>query len=295
MFAIHMLPWNGEQEKKRRMKKRTRRVIQGGCGEEYDGANALSHATHALPDQKEKAGGVHMVQTTTNDQHRAISGLDLLCESTLLATNSFLLDGKQSCLAGSRAYRSDGLMHVIPTFGRIVGVAKSRWSVEDDLKLARLVKRYGGKHWALIADHFPGKTGTQCSQHWRKCADPTLIKNQRWTKEEDDLLLELKTSSKDMSYQEIAKVLKGRTNIQIRNRWDNALNPAIRRGPFNPEEDRAIYLLRSKGWGWTKMSDHGILAGRAAVALKNRYRHLSSRVWSGSRNKMRNYMPLGAL
>ena len=219
--------------------------------------------------------------STTKHRHRVMSGLDLLCESTMVATNAFLLDAKLCCQTGPRAHRSGGFTDAIPTIGRIVGVEKNRWSVEDDLKLAQLVKRHGGKHWTVIAAHFPGKTGTQCSQHWRKCADPTLIKNQRWTKEEDDLLLDLKTTSKDISYQEIATFLKGRTNIQLRNRWNNAVNPAIRRGPFNPEEDRAIILLRSKGWGWAKMSDHGVLSGRAAVSLKNRYRHLNSRVGSG--------------
>ena len=59
-----------------------------------------------------------------------------------------------------------------------------KWTEEEDKLLAELVQNSnvkGGRRGTAL----PNRTATQCSQHWRKCADPLLKKNQKWTEQED--------------------------------------------------------------------------------------------------------------
>jgi len=41
---------------------------------------------------------------------------------------------------------------------------KGQWSVAEDLKVVELVRKYGAKHWSLIAKHLQGRIGKQCRE-----------------------------------------------------------------------------------------------------------------------------------
>ena len=151
-----------------------------------------------------------------------------------------------------------------------------KWTAAEDNMLAALVKKYKCKRWKEVAVHFPNRSATQCSQHWRKCADPDLKKNQKWTPEEDAILLSSRKQNPPLTFGEIANKIQGRTNIQCRNRWDNVVNPKIRRGPFSKTEDEVLLGLRKQGLRWVDMPEHRALQNRSSVSLKNRYRRLKS-------------------
>lgn len=151
-----------------------------------------------------------------------------------------------------------------------------RWTEEEDKKLAELVKKYQCKQWKEVASHFPNRSATQCSQHWRKCADPQLKKNEKWSAAEDTILLQGRQRNPPLTFGEIANLIPGRTNIQCRNRWDNVVDPRIRSGPFSDVEDATLIDLRKKGYRWVDMPKHQALQNRSSVALKNRYRRLKS-------------------
>lgn len=148
------------------------------------------------------------------------------------------------------------------------------WTAEDDKLLGKLAKHNNFKNWKRVAQHFPGRTSTQCSQHWRKCADPSVKKNKKWDQEEDAALLRLRMQESPLSFGEIALTIPGRTNIQCRNRWDNVVNPAIRNGGFSADEDMVILELRGKNERWVDMTKNATLKGRSSISLKNRHRRL---------------------
>ena len=151
-----------------------------------------------------------------------------------------------------------------------------KWTEEEDKLLAELVQKFKCKRWKEVAQHFPNRTATQCSQHWRKCADPLLKKNQKWTDQEDAILLKGRKEEPPLTFGEIANLIHGRTNIQCRNRWDNVVNPKIRKGPFSETEDEILFQLRKEGLRWVDMPEHRSLRNRSSVSLKNRYRRLKS-------------------
>jgi hypothetical protein len=60
-----------------------------------------------------------------------------------------------------------------------------------------------------------------------------------WTKEEDSLLLDL-VSKHGKQWGIISPHIPQRTPSQIAARWEKCLNPKLRKGPFNLQEDRII-------------------------------------------------------
>jgi hypothetical protein len=40
----------------------------------------------------------------------------------------------------------------------------AQWTVEEDLTMVELVRKFGPKHWSRIAAHLPGRVGKQCRE-----------------------------------------------------------------------------------------------------------------------------------
>lgn len=84
----------------------------------------------------------------------------------------------------------------------------------------------------------------------RKSNYPT---NPKWTAEEDQLLLELGLENDDPNWLEILNSFPNKTLVEIKNRWDKFLNPALIKGSWTREEDDYIIdWVRKHGpkdWG----------------------------------------------
>ncbi|XP_034711414.1 transcription factor MYB114-like [Vitis riparia] len=100
----------------------------------------------------------------------------------------------------------------------------------------------------------------------------------RWTKEEDQMLIECKSRNPDQSWEKIAKLAGlNRTGKSCKERWKNHLGPNVKREKFSQEEDDSIICFQSLyGNSWASIAAH--LPGRTDNDVKNRwYNHLNEK------------------
>lgn len=100
-----------------------------------------------------------------------------------------------------------------------------------------------------------------------------LPKRKLFTQYEDHLLTQAAYLHNENSWNEIAKMVPGRTPRQCRDRWKNYLKPTLRFDPWKKEDDELLVsLVNTYGTHWTKMKES--FPGRSTNALKNRWHWL---------------------
>ncbi|OHT01555.1 Myb-like DNA-binding domain containing protein [Tritrichomonas foetus] len=98
-----------------------------------------------------------------------------------------------------------------------------KFTVEEDRRLAELVRMNGPKKWRKIAMAMEGRTGRQCRDRYRNYLAPSINKSE-WTLDEDHLLIE-KVHQYGSCWSKISKFFFGRTSSAIKNRWYFKISP----------------------------------------------------------------------
>jgi len=149
-----------------------------------------------------------------------------------------------------------------------------RWTKHEDELLRQAVTEYGPKNWKRISDAaFDGlRTDVQCLHRWQKVLKPGLKKGQ-WTEEEDKIVREEVArmgGAANVKWSAVAMHLPGRLGKQVRERWQNHLDPCLTKEPWAEEEDQLLISLQAvMGNRWSEIAR--AFTGRSENSVKNRW------------------------
>jgi hypothetical protein len=97
------------------------------------------------------------------------------------------------------------------------GRLRSKFTIEEDDRLRRIIAQHPTRSWTEVASFFPGKSARQVRERFKNYLNPDL-NHSTWTAEEDELLL-----SKYVVIGPQWRVLKSffanRSDVNVKNRW----------------------------------------------------------------------------
>jgi hypothetical protein len=110
---------------------------------------------------------------------------------------------------------------------------------EDNiLKSAMQTARPG--NWEELAVLLPGIRPTQCRERWLNYLSPGIIRG-NWTADEDEIIKK-QVKEQGTKWAKISKLLPGRTENDIKNRWNTTLKKTMKETPqydFWIEDEKA--------------------------------------------------------
>eukprot|EP00249_Psilotum_nudum_P021738 c28224_g4_i1 orf=374-2023(-) len=112
------------------------------------------------------------------------------------------------------------------------------WTKEEDEILRQAVRLHGTDKWSVIVSQFQNKTARQCKRRWNTCLI-TDCKKGGWSPEEDRLLLQAHRKFGNR-WTEIAKVVPGRTDNAVKNRFCALCKKKARDVTSQSSEDLSI-------------------------------------------------------
>ncbi|KAI0821271.1 hypothetical protein BC629DRAFT_440820 [Irpex lacteus] len=126
--------------------------------------------------------------------------------------------------------------------------------------------------WHAIAKHIPNRTNKDCRKRWW-AQMATRVSKGSWSADEDERLFSA-VEELGTKWAAVASRVGTRNSGQCAKRWNDALNPAIDRSGWTPEEDQQLLqAVEVQGHSWANIA-RTYLPGRTGLAAKNRYNHL---------------------
>lgn len=104
-------------------------------------------------------------------------------------------------------------------------ITKGPFTPDEDRLIAEYVRENGARGWPRITRILPHRSSKQCRERWFNHLDQSVSKGP-WTPEEDELIYrQVKTIGGKWS--QIAKMLSGRTDNAIKNRYNSSIAKRI--------------------------------------------------------------------
>lgn len=114
------------------------------------------------------------------------------------------------------------------------------WSEQEDNILREQVRINGTERWAIIASQLKDKTSRQCRRRWNTYLS-TAYKKGSWSHEEDIILFEAHKKFGNR-WTEIAKVVQGRTDNAVKNRFNALCKKQAKKEALSKENDEQIHV-----------------------------------------------------
>ena len=119
---------------------------------------------------------------------------------------------------------------------------RSRFSKEEDYLLKVLVSSQTQPKWSEIATHFQNRTARQCRERYNNYLRPELV-NGPWTKEEDELLLEL-FEKHGPKWSLISQSFNSRSAVNVKNHHSSLINQSSLKRAKSTTNNFEIELLK---------------------------------------------------
>ncbi|KAK6919464.1 SANT/Myb domain [Dillenia turbinata] len=130
------------------------------------------------------------------------------------------------------------------------GLKKGTWTPEEDRKLIACISSHGCRNWRHLPK-FAGlsRCGKSCRLRWMNYLRPD-IKRGNFTEEEDNIIISLHESLGNR-WSQIAAVLPGRTDNEIKNHWHTNLKKKTKQvtkiPPSSPVEQKETQNSKAEG------------------------------------------------
>ncbi|XP_062361380.1 snRNA-activating protein complex subunit 4 isoform X2 [Cinclus cinclus] len=152
-------------------------------------------------------------------------------------------------------------------------INKKEWTEEEIERLKQIAAKHNYLDWQTIAQELgTNRTPFQCLQKYQIYNKD--LKRKEWTKDEDQMLLELVQEMRvgsHIPYKKIAYFMEGRDSAQLIYRWTKSVDPSLKKGAWTPEED-AMLMAAVKKYGekdWYKIRTE--VPGRNDAQCRERY------------------------
>uniref|UniRef100_A0A452GIP9 snRNA-activating protein complex subunit 4 n=1 Tax=Gopherus agassizii TaxID=38772 RepID=A0A452GIP9_9SAUR len=152
-------------------------------------------------------------------------------------------------------------------------INKREWNEEEIENLKEIAAKHNCLDWQTIAQELgTNRSAFQCLQKFQ--AYNKDFKRKEWTKEEDQMLLQLVQEMRvgsHIPYKKIAYYMEGRDSMQLLYRWTKRVDPSLKKGFWTPEEDAKLLAAVAK-YGerdWYKIRTE--VPGRSDAQCRDRY------------------------
>ncbi|NWU21889.1 SNPC4 protein, partial [Dyaphorophyia castanea] len=152
-------------------------------------------------------------------------------------------------------------------------INKKEWTEEEIERLQQIAAEHNYLDWQTIAQELgTNRTPFQCLEKYQIYNKD--LKRKEWTKDEDQMLLELVQEMRvgsHIPYKKIAYYMEGRDSAQLIYRWTKSVDPSLKKGHWTPEEDAMLMAAVNK-YGekdWYKIRTE--VPGRSDAQCRDRY------------------------
>ncbi|BAT99279.1 hypothetical protein VIGAN_10068200 [Vigna angularis var. angularis] len=167
------------------------------------------------------------------------------------------------------------------------------WTQEEDDILREQIGIHGTENWAIIASKFKDKTTRQCRRRWYTYLNSDFKKG-GWSPEEDMLLCEAQKLFGNR-WTEIAKVVSGRTDNAVKNRFSTLCKKRAKYEALAKENSSSYINSNNKRTFLQHRCDTDVASESAVAIKKMRRSHIpdaEENINFGDRSHKQNGIPI---